>query len=141
MRQEGGSRGGSDYVYCSTDSGDIVKLCVAGCHENQNNATAAGHSSKQAATNVQPPSSIVACAIRRVPKKNDVMNAGKFSGGKLIEQIYDGHYFCAHVFVSKANVHLFSKSLPNSSITTITSCHEYSRALSRLLSVPGVLVS
>ena len=53
------------------DSGDVVKLCVAG-------TSAAGPRQVGA----KPPSSIVACAIRRVSKKNDVMNAGKFSGGK-----------------------------------------------------------
>ena len=50
----------------SADSGDVVKLCVAGPRQ----------------VGAKPPSSIVACAIRRVSKKNDVMNAGKFSGGK-----------------------------------------------------------
>ena len=34
------------------------------------------------ATDVKPPSSVVACAIKRAPKKS-VMNAGKFSGGIL----------------------------------------------------------
>ena len=44
------------------------------------------------ATNAKPPSAVVACAIKRAPKKS-VMNAGKFSGGTFLENtnIFDIH--------------------------------------------------
>ena len=44
------------------------------------------------ATNAKPPSAVVACAIKRAPKKS-VMNAGKFSGGNLIENVYSNDLY------------------------------------------------
>lgn len=44
------------------------------------------------ATNAKPPSAVVACAIKRAPKKS-VMNAGKFSGGNLIENVYSYDWY------------------------------------------------
>ena len=44
------------------------------------------------ATNAKPPSAVVACAIKRAPKKS-VMNAGKFSGGNLIENVYSNDWY------------------------------------------------
>ena len=93
-----------DYAFCATDSGDIVKLYLAASYpdpgssekaENEENircrkghptgGRGGGQSIVQSkTTDVKPPSSVVACAIKRAPKKS-VMNAGKFSGGT---------YFC-----------------------------------------------
>lgn len=90
-----------DFAFCATDSGDIVKLYLADSYElasfdkveNEENEKlrkglptggrgGGGNIVQSKAANAKPPSAVVACAIKRAPKKS-VMNAGKFSGGIL----------------------------------------------------------
>ena len=94
-----------DYAFCATDSGDIVKLYLTDSYElasikkveNEENERlrkglptggrgGGGNIVQSKAANAKPPSAVVACAIRRVPKKS-VMNAGKFSGGTIRQQL------------------------------------------------------
>ena len=90
-----------DYAFCATNSGDIVKLYLADSYElasltkieNEENEIfrkglptggrgGGGNIVQSKATNAKPPSAVVACAIKRAPKKS-AMNAGKFSGGTI----------------------------------------------------------
>ena len=64
-------RANSDYVFCGTDSGDIIKVSIDTFIRNKVTVT----------TNLA--SLIVACAVKRVTKKSG-MNAGKFVGGLFI---------------------------------------------------------
>ena len=95
-----------DYAFCATDSGDIVKLYLADSyelsslgevvHDENGKRRKGGHTGGRSgginivqskAADVKPPSSVVACAIKRAPKKS-VMNAGKFSGGMVGRKSY-----------------------------------------------------
>ena len=60
------------------------------------------------ATNAKPPSAVVACAIKRAPKKS-VMNADKFSGGTFME---DKNIFYIHFnYLSSVDGITYDKSL------------------------------
>ena len=67
-------RADCDYVFCATDSGDVVKVFVEPFIRMKTAAT----------PNLS--TLVVACAVKRAPKKSG-MNAGKFIGGQFLRNL------------------------------------------------------
>ena len=110
-----------DYAFCATASGDIVKLYLANSYEfpateileetKENVRLKKGlpTGGRAGPTNIvqskmesaKPPSAVVACAVKRAPKKS-AMNAGKFSGGIEEEYLYliECLYCCCYLLIT-----------------------------------------